>query len=470
MKKLYKGLLGALLGLMTLIGVISLVDKNPTFLASENREVVKPQLSWSSFKDGSFFQSVETYYADTFPFREQLKELNRKLNGFYYYSGGSDNYLAIDFSGGAEQGGESLHDVENALNGQTGNNTTESTDSSTDTDTTTPDTDSQTTTNTETEEHQTPEIDVPDENQATSVGTVIVVGDMAMDIPTATDSVIKSYADTVSKIAAAMGPDVRTLSLVTPNSGEFYSPESFHTGAHSQKDMIDLCYESMSDDVLTVDAYSALREHADEYLFFRTDHHWTALGAYYAYTKYCETAGFEPVPLDQFETGTYENFLGTLYTHTQNYPQSDALKENPDTLTYYLPIVETHAKYYSDTTLSDGVPISVVYTKLAENVANKYLCFIGGDTPVCVIETAVKDGPVCMVVKESYGNAFIPFLTSHYSKIVVVDPRQFNQSDMPSLDITKFGAEQGVDDLLIINYPFMINNTFYIDLLGRLIP
>ena len=132
--------------------------------------------------------------------------------------------------------------------------------------------------------------------------------------------------------------------------------------------------------------------------------------------------------------------------------------------------METHAKYYSDTTLSDGIPISVIYTKLQENVANKYLCFIGGDTPVCIIETAVKDGPVCMVVKESYGNAFIPFLTSHYSKIVVIDPRQFNQSDMPSLDITKFAKEQGVDDLLIINYPFMINNTFYIDLLNRLIP
>lgn len=471
MKKLYIGLLGSLLGLMTLIGVISLVDHDPTFLASENREVKKPEFSWSALKDGSYFQAVESYYADTFPFREQLKDLNRKLNGFYYYSGGSDNYLAIDFSGGAEQGGESLHDVENALNGQTGNAGQETDPNGGSDVPTTPDSttdDTQTSQETQ-EEHRDPEIDIPDETAATSVGTVIVVGDMAMDIPTATDSVIESYADTVSKIADAMGSDVRTFSLVTPNSGEFYSPESFHTGAHSQKDMIDLCYDTMSDNVLTVDAYSALREHADEYLFFRTDHHWTALGAYYAYTKFCETAGFEAVPLDQFETGTYENFLGTLYTHTQSYPQSDALKENPDTLTYYLPIVETHAKYYSDTTLSDGVPISVVYTKLDENVSNKYLCFIGGDTPVCIIETAVKDGPVCMVVKESYGNAFIPFLTSHYSKIVVIDSRQFNQSDMPSLNLPQFAAEQGVDDLVILNYPFMINNTFYIDLLNRLI-
>ena len=159
-----------------------------------------------------------------------------------------------------------------------------------------------------------------------------------------------------------------------------------------------------------------------------------------------------------------------MYTYTQKYPQSQALKDNPDTLTYYLPIVETHAKYYSDATLSDGIAISVVYTKLAENVSNKYLCFIGGDTPVCIVETAVEDGPVCMVLKESYGNAFVPFLTSHYSKIIVIDPRQFNQDGKPSLDLPAFAKEQGVDDLLVINYPFMINNSYYVSLLNRLIP
>ncbi len=158
-----------------------------------------------------------------------------------------------------------------------------------------------------------------------------------------------------------------------------------------------------------------------------------------------------------------------MYTYTQGYPQSDALRESPDTLTYYLPKVETHAKYYSDTTLSDGIPISVVYTKLAEDVDNKYLCFIGGDNPVCIIQTAVEDGPVCLMLKESYGNAFAPFLTSHYSKIVVIDPRKFNQQGKPSLDLKAFAAEQGVDDLLVLNYPFMVSNSYYIEWLNRLI-
>ncbi len=470
MKKLYICLMGALLAVLTAVGAISLLDTDPTVLAGENRKIEKPKFSWSALLDGSYVQQLESYYTDTFPFREKLMPLNQELNKFYYYSGSGDsNYLAIDFNGGAEQGGESLHDVENALNNPegAGNTTTpETTDPSTDT----PEQQTPFTGNAEEETTTPPDIDIPDENQAAAIGTIIVVGDNAMDIPTANNEVIDSYADAVNNLSQALGSDVRTISLVTPNSGEFYSPESSHTGSHSQKDMIDRCYNAMNDNIVTVDAYSALRDHANEYIYFRTDHHWTALGAYYAYTQYCKATGFDPVPLDQFQTGTYENFLGSMYTYTQKYPQSQALKDNPDTLTYYLPIVETHAKYYSDATLSDGIAISVVYTKLAENVSNKYLCFIGGDTPVCVVETAVEDGPVCMVLKESYGNAFVPFLTSHYSKIIVIDPRQFNQDGKPSLDLPAFAKEQGVDDLLVINYPFMINNSYYVSLLNRLIP
>lgn len=470
MKKLYLGLIGVLLALFTVVGVVSLVDTDPTILSGENRPITKPKFSWSALMDGSYVQQLESYYSDTFPLRDLLMPLNQQLNKFYYYSGGDDNYLAIDFSGGAEQGGESLHDVENALNNPDGTTSNGETGEETQTDPSTDSNEADTSGSTEEDNQTAPEIDLPDESQAASIGTIIVVGDNAMDIPTANNDVIDSYAGAVNNLSKALGSDVRTISLVTPNSGEFYSPESSHTGVHSQKDMIDRCYGAMDDNVLTVDAYSALRDHADEYIYFRTDHHWTALGAYYAYTQFCKTAGFEPVPLEQFETGTYENFLGSMYTYTQKYPQSQALKDNPDTLTYYLPIVETHAKYYSDSTLSDGIAISVVYTKLAENVSNKYLCFIGGDTPVCVIETAVEDGPVCMVLKESYGNALVPFLTSHYSKIVVIDPRQFNQDGKPSLDLPTFAKEQGVDDLLVVNYPFMINNSYYVSLLNRLIP
>ena len=285
MKKLYICLMGALLAVLTAVGAISLLDTDPTVLADENRKIEKPKFSWGALLDGSYVQQLESYYTDTFPFREKLMPLNQELNKFYYYSGvGDSNYLAINFDGGAEQGGESLHDVENALNNPEGTGNTsapETTDPSTDTsEQQTPSTD-----NAENETTTPPEVNVPDENQGTAIGTIYIDGDNAMDIPTANNEVIDSYADAVNNLSQALGSDVRTISLVTPNSGEFYSPESFHTGSHSQKEMIERCYGAMNDNIVTVDAYSALRNHADEYIYFRTDHHWTALGAYYAYTS-----------------------------------------------------------------------------------------------------------------------------------------------------------------------------------------
>lgn len=462
MKKLYLGLLGAFLAILLVLGLISVLDKDQTISQVENRKLAaKPTFSWVALTDGSYIRDLEAYYADTFPFRDSLLKLNKTLNKFYYYSGG-DNSLIISGASGAEQGGENLDDVQNALDGkEQGMKPDETTP-----DTTTPVAPEEPTAP---EQPVNPDLNVPEEGQATKTNsTIIIVGDNAMDIPTATFEVIDTYAQAVTNLATKMGSNVRTFSLVTPNSGEFYSPESFHTGQHSQKDMIDYCYKAMGDNVLTVDAYSALRQHADEYIYFRTDHHWTARGAYYAYTKFCETAGLEPVALDKFETGQYEDFLGTMYSWTSSYPQSDALKKNPDTVEYFRPLVETHAKYYQDATLTNGVTTAVI-ANVGASVDNKYLTFIGGDTPICVIETATT-GPVAMVVKESYGNAFVPFLTSHYSKIIVVDPREFNKDGKPSLNLPEFAKQQGVNDLVVINYPFMINNSYFVKMLNKLAP
>lgn len=483
MKKIYRAMAGIILALLLAIGLASLFT---TGVGSDGADTSKPQFSMQALLDGAFISKLETWYTNTFPMRDTLLKANRWLNGFYHSSAGDDNILVLDGNTGAEQGGESLARQEYEKTGQTLENEPQpSQETSGDAEITNPETGAETAapetatgetsgeahtepTQEPTEEDSVPELDNPDISEAQYAGNVVIVGDRAMEIPTATNSVIESYAKTVNALADALGSDVRTISLVTPNGGEFYSPESMHQGLNSQKDMIDYCYGKMGKDILTVDAYSKLRAHTDEYIFFRTDHHWTQLGAYYAYTAFCEAAGFEAVPLDRFETGRYDRFVGSMYTFTANYPQSQTLLDNPDYLEYYLPIATTHAKYYADGNLQNGVPVSVVYQHLDASVSNKYQCFIGGDTPVCVIETDVE-GPVCLMLKESYGNAFAPFLTSHYSKIIVVDPREFNRDGKPSLDLTQFAKDQGVNDLLVINYPYMINNSYYIAWLGRLV-
>ena len=79
-----------------------------------------------------------------------------------------------------------------------------------------------------------------------------------------------------------------------------------------------------------------------------------------------------------------------------------------------------------------------------------------------------KDGKKALVMKESYGNAFVPFLTSHYGRIIVIDPREFNRDGKPSLNLAEFAADQGVDDLIVINYPYMINSKAFIRYLNAL--
>lgn len=468
MKKLYNVLLCTALALLLVIGVWSLFGNGETVSAVDGKTLAeKPEFTFASLFDGSYLPALERSYSDHFPMRDMLLEVGKTMNRFYYYSGSDENaVLIIGGSTGAEQGGERLDTaltppVTPPTQTPTPDEPPEKKPDDTPAEPAPEDTPQQP------EEQTPPELDEPAEEDATWAGNVIVVGTRAMEIPSANEQIIESYADTVGRLADAMGSGVRTISLVTPNGGEFYSPQSMHTGIHSQKAMIEHCYASMDAGIVTVDAYSGLRDHADEYIYFRTDHHWTQLGAYYAYQKFCEAAGFEAVALDRFQTGVYENFVGSMYTFTKGYPQSETLYNNPDTLTYYLPIYETHAKYYADASLQNGVAVSVVYTQLPESTTNKYLCYIGGDTPVCVIESAAEGG-TCIVLKESYGNAFVPFLTSHYSKIIVIDPREFNRDGKPSLDLASFAAEQGIDDLIVINYPYMINNTSYIAWLNRL--
>ena len=107
--------------------------------------------------------------------------------------------------------------------------------------------------------------------------------------------------------------------------------------------------------------------------------------------------------------------------------------------------------------MTDGVTIHAVATKV--NSSNKYLCFISGDTLLSRFTTGVKNGKSILVIKESYGNAFVPWLLNHYENVYVCDPRQ------GTINIPSFVRDNNVDDVLAINYAFSACSGFnkYID-------
>ena len=220
MKKLYTILLLLLVLLAAALGVLSLVDQDATESKTENRKLATlPEFSWAELLHGSYLSDLETYYSDTFPGREMLLKANQKLNGFYHFSGsGDENVLVLDYQGGAEQGGQSLAPVPEEKPEQT-EPVPEELPSE---ETMAPEPEQ-----IEPEPEEDPEEDDTENLEYTSAGSVIIVGDRAMDIPYATDSIVKDYAAAVGNLQTALGEDVRVISLVTPNAAQFYSPKVY---------------------------------------------------------------------------------------------------------------------------------------------------------------------------------------------------------------------------------------------------
>lgn len=443
MKRIYTALAAFLMLFVLLVGLISTFDKDATYSESERRQLkTRPKMTVSNLLDGTYFNQYREYFADTFPNRETLMESNVTLNGFYYFGGlgsGDNASLVIDFTANAAQQGEALKATEDPE--ATGD---------------------------EMLEEETEPVNKPTEPLAAAeqLGSVVLIGDSAFDVPHADNNQIVKYAQAVTAIADLLGPNVQTFSMPVPNSAEFYTHKEYHTGKTSQKAMFELCQSNLGENVTFVDAYSVIEKHTNEYIYFRTDHHWTHLGAYYAYTALCKSAGFTPVNRDDFATGQWEGFVGSMYTFVANYPQGKILKDNPDTVYYWKPSANITTTCYNSTALTKGYAMGTI-CRVGEDVENKYLTFMGGDHPVAVVQTDTE-GPTILVIKESYGNALISWLTNHYSKIILIDPRQYYGKNS-DIDLAAFAESQGVDQCLVVNYPMMLNSDGYTGLLEKLV-
>ncbi|MBQ1280773.1 MAG: hypothetical protein IIY16_00815, partial [Oscillospiraceae bacterium] len=388
MKKIYTFFLMLVLLAFTAFGVCSLFDKDDEISVQENRGLKqKPEFSFSSFFSGAYMQELEAYYTDQFPLREALMGANSTLNKFYSYSSGDEGAVIIQTTGNAGAGGigsaqEQAEATESTQQTEAPQTQTEAPQPGTETEQTgeTAEPTEETAQQPEEVSEEDPEFDNPE--NAETVNSMLVVGDRAMEIVYANEEMEAKYAEAVNSLDEILGPDVKTYSLITPNSTQFYGPEEMREGTTDQKAMIDNVYSQLSSNVTSVDAYSKLRSHIDEYIYFRTDHHWTQLGAYYAYTAFCEAAGLETVELDEFETGLVSNpntgstsFLGTFYNNVADHPvQAAAMQANPDTVTYYMPIVKTDATAY--TSLLDTGELYGAWngiTTVAKTIGDSYL-------------------------------------------------------------------------------------------------
>jgi len=271
-----------------------------------------------------------------------------------------------------------------------------------------------------------------------SVGSLLVFPDNLMEIFNYNEYGCVRYAQAVEAYAVALQDRARVFNVLVPTQIEFI-PERFQSVTDSQLVAIQRVYDDLKL-AIPVDAYSRLKAHAAEYIYFRSDHHWTALGAYYAYLAYAETAGLVPVTIDKYIRHDLPGFLGYLY----NMSPSTQLRENPDTISYYL--------------LADPPWLSVNLIHLpGADQALTYRIFLGGDYPLYEIYTSVGNGRTCVVIKDSYANAFVPWLVPHYETILVIDPRHYEGSVMHLL------ADYNDIDLIVLDYILVTRYPEYAD-------
>lgn len=437
-------LLGAFLGL--------LFFARPKTSEKEKRSLAKyPSFTMKTFLNGEYFSDVSTWYSDTYPFRDALVSADQKLKGLY---GIESKTMMV----GEEKQADEIPDINDNTEAVTETTTAATTEAATE------DTEAGATTEATTEKVR--EVDPPDskgmdeEIQNQIQQNLYVKGDAAYSVYYFGKENCTNYVAALNNVAAELKGQTTVYNILVPNnSGVMLSEDELSKLAGSdQEQAIDYYYSIESDDVKTVDTIKTLREHNDEYLYFRTDHHWTQLAAYYVYQNFCKVKGIEAHDLSYYDKKEFKNFLGTFYSTLGN----SNMEANPDTVDAYVP-KGTNDMTFWDT---DGKEWNwnVIYDVDSWASSSKYMTFIGGDRPMEVIENPqIKDGSSCVVLKELYGNCFVPFLVDHYQTVYVLDYRY------TTVNVLDFVKEKQADDLIIINNITIIGSTSVVDLISGLL-
>ena len=276
-------------------------------------------------------------------------------------------------------------------------------------------------------------------------GGVYVVGSAGYEMYNYVGSLAEKYQSTVNAVADSLSGVSQVYAMAIPLSSGITLPDELFSDipgsgqAQAEKDIL----AGMGQNVKTIPLHDVMMSHRTEYIYFRTDHHWTALGAYYAYVQFCTAKGITPHNLSDYEVSQFPGFLGSFYNDGG---KPDAMKNDPDTVNAYHPVSATASMKYGDNENSTLTGGQVIFDESTASASLKYGTFIMGDNPFPVIENPeVSNGESCIVVKESFGNAFVPFLVDHYQTVYVVDYRYYSGS------ITQLARDKGVKDVLFVN-------------------
>lgn len=301
-----------------------------------------------------------------------------------------------------------------------------------------------------------------DEKAYTYDTGTVVVGDAGFEIYNYVSSAADRYAKTINKLTKALDSGVEVYNMLAPTSMGITYPDNKKKQLHSssQEVAMENIEKKLSGRENFIPLYDALMNHRQEYIFFRTDHHWTQLGAYYAYEAFCREKGMVSNPLKSYKKKSYSGFLGSFYRDSK---QNKDLKANKDTLQVYYPISKQVSVEYTNTEGKKGnAPLIADAKNYGESM--KYLVYIAGDNPYTVVKNKDKhDGTSCILVKESYGNAFVPYLVDHYETIYVIDYRYWEGK------LDSFVKSKRAKEVIVLNNISMTRSSYLVGKLAQII-
>ena len=223
---------------------------------------------------------------------------------------------------------------------------------------------------------------------------------------------IKSFSESQSKIPVRMMLVPDAANVLNHSLPSLAKPED-------QTQMFSMVRKDLGDSVEWIDVSMELNKHKTEKIYYKTDHHWTTLGAFYAFQAAAPSLGIDGDLSGKYVSYTVsDSFNGMLAS------KSGVNLGEKEQIDIYVPTEE-------DTDLivdyvDEGKRSTSLYDSSKLKEKDQYTVFLGGNSSLLDIRTVSTSTKRLLLVKDSFANSFIPFLTPYYREIVVVDPRYYS--------------------------------------------
>lgn len=425
----------------------------PRTQESDNSILVEfPELTAKTFLSGEYFSDLSAWFTDTIFLRDKFVDMNSHIRGLMGITPKEQIFNNGPVTPDEEWDPEEEWDPD------------EEWDPSEDIDhgvTTTPIEDPAQT-NAPSDESTTPDDDKPShetdapatipvitqaEKPVEVVNEVLIIGTRALEIYHGGEKSAAQFAQLLNTFANKVGNDVNVYSMVIPKACAYYISESkdyAHYAGNSLRD-INVISGNLSNRVTDVPVYYVLEQHKNEDIYFRTDHHWTGLGAYYASQQFASVAGVDFADLSTYTVNVRPGYIGTMYKYT-NY--SPTLLNNPEDFVTHIPRATYTATFY-DQQLGGGRVHDIYWYVKDEKRSSWYSTYLAGDAySVHIKSNACNNGRKLLIVKDSYGNALAPYLLESFEEIYIVDGRTFE------LSLPAMVKEKNITDVLFAQCAF----------------